>query len=235
MLGQADWDAVGQIFCTLNRWRHLPDYQLERRSDIFFTPYLAGLIAERFNKSICPIVIPEFPLKKEASRRSTKVDYALFAEDHSQVYFVELKTDDNSRNRTQDAYLARAQTIGFRQLLMDLLPVFQGTTAKRKYVHLLYRLQQAGQIQLRNDLMASLYPERRRVRYGDDCFQVIVADAPIAVVYIQPTGDQNDVISFEAVSKHVSRFSDPFSQAFSTYLLRWKEPAAAIGPKQCDE
>ena len=36
-------EPIRLIFENLNRWRHLPNYQLERRFDVFLTPYLQKL------------------------------------------------------------------------------------------------------------------------------------------------------------------------------------------------
>lgn len=235
MLGDANWDALEQLFRTLDVWRHLPKYQLERRTDIFFTPYLPTLLAARFGKPICTVVVPEFPLKQAVHNSSNNVDYALFAQDHSEVFFVELKTDMSSRNDEQDAYLAEAQRVRFRQILLNLREIFCGTPAKEKYLHLLHLLQAAGQIKLRDNLTAALYPQRQRgIRYGEDSFEVLAAAAPIHVVYVQPQPSPAcDVIDFAEFSRHVAQFGDPFSQLFAKYLLRWQHPSAAFPPEPC--
>ena len=38
-------DRLEALFRNLDRWRHLPNYELERRADIFFSIYLVDLIA----------------------------------------------------------------------------------------------------------------------------------------------------------------------------------------------
>ena len=35
---------INQLFNNLDTWRHLPNYQLERRADIFFSLYLAEVL-----------------------------------------------------------------------------------------------------------------------------------------------------------------------------------------------
>ena len=165
MPGDANWNALDQLFRTLDVWRHLPDYQLERRADIFFTPYLPGLIASRFGKAIHPVVVPEFPLKKTENFQSNKVDYVLFAQDQSEVFFVELKTDLAIATTTCRMRIwPRRSAYDFDSVLLNLAQIFRKTNAKEKYLHLLYLLQAAGQIHLRDDLTGGLVPatEARR-------------------------------------------------------------------------
>ena len=101
------------VFELLDRWRHLPAYQLERRADIFFALYLPGIVEHVLGVPVDPRVIPEFPIRKEYSRRSTKADYFLLSRDGSSAFLVELKTEMKSRNRRQDAYLADARDGGW--------------------------------------------------------------------------------------------------------------------------
>jgi hypothetical protein len=79
---------VSDVFDLLDRWRHFPAYQLERRADIFFALYLPGIVEHALGVAVDPWVIPEFPIRKEYSRRSTKVDYFLLSEDRSSALFV---------------------------------------------------------------------------------------------------------------------------------------------------
>jgi hypothetical protein len=108
-------------FELLDRWRHLPNYQLERRADIFFAAFLPGFIAWKEKPTpVRPVVIPELPLKRDlvvdhsgpASERSVKVDYVVFQEDLRRAFFVELKTDQTSLREDQYKYLARAAERG---------------------------------------------------------------------------------------------------------------------------
>ena len=109
-----------RVFQNLDRWRHLPAYQLERRADAFFSPYLKGLLEDFTRDRLMDIIIPELPIKDEHSHRSAKVDYALFSEDRTVAYLVELKTDLGSRRESQDLYLERAKQMGFRSILEGL-------------------------------------------------------------------------------------------------------------------
>ena len=46
-------ESVQQVFSLLDRWRHLPNYQLERRADIFFAVYLPKILEQRFAVDMC--------------------------------------------------------------------------------------------------------------------------------------------------------------------------------------
>ncbi len=76
-------DAVRLLFGLLDQWRHFPAYQLERRADIFFALYLPGIVEHALGVKVDSRVIPEFPIGKEHSRRSTKVDYLALSDDWS--------------------------------------------------------------------------------------------------------------------------------------------------------
>ena len=39
-----DTDRIDEVFALLDRWRHLPAYQLERRADVFFAAYLHEVV-----------------------------------------------------------------------------------------------------------------------------------------------------------------------------------------------
>jgi len=74
-------DPLERVFRHLDRWRHLPNYQLERRADIFFSVYLGAVVEEFTGVALEEEFLPEFPLKRELSDKSVKVDYVLFAKD----------------------------------------------------------------------------------------------------------------------------------------------------------
>ena len=97
---------MDRIFDLLDRWRDLPDYQLERRADIFFALYLADMVSAHSGLPLRGEPIPEFPMRHalirgDGSNRSSKVDYILLSEDRTTAFFIELKTDDGSRRERQ--------------------------------------------------------------------------------------------------------------------------------------
>ena len=111
------------IFNRLNKWAPFPNYQLERRADIFFAYYLPTILSRCFNidESIITLdrIIPEFPLLKKdtkpgkKSNLSTKVDYAVFTDEdekkNKHMYFIELKTTNNSIDYKQIDNLIKAR------------------------------------------------------------------------------------------------------------------------------
>jgi hypothetical protein len=55
-------DRINQLFDHLDNWRHLPNYQLERRADIFFSLYLKDVLEARLGFAIRDPLIPGFPV-----------------------------------------------------------------------------------------------------------------------------------------------------------------------------
>jgi hypothetical protein len=221
------------VFDLLDRWRHFPAYQLERRADIFFALYLPGIIEHALGVAVDPRVIPEFPIRKEYSRRSTKVDYFLLSEDRSSAFLVELKTDMKSRNRRQDAYLADARSRGLRHLLGDVSVVAEGSKEPAKYVHLLLALEEMGLVSVPSDVGDYAFPEvRRGIKKRISDVRVTAGESTVEVVYLQPHDSMDDrVISFRAVAEYLDTLGDPFSNTFSRYVRRWIEPAATRAPE----
>ena len=95
--------TIDRVFEVLDGWRHLPDYQLERRTDIFFALFLPEVLQERFGLAQMPKLIPEFPIKKINNNQSTKVDYLALSDDRALL--VELKTDMASKGEKQEKFL----------------------------------------------------------------------------------------------------------------------------------
>ena len=84
------------VLCLLDRWRHLPAYQLERRADILFALFLPEVLATHFGLEAEPTIVPEFPIKQPTNFRSKNVDYFAYASDGKHSFLVELKTDKAS-------------------------------------------------------------------------------------------------------------------------------------------
>ena len=143
-------DPLEIVFRHLDVWRHLPNYQLERRADIFFSVYLKGVVEEFVGVELDDEVLPELPLKRDLigpelpTNKSVKVDYALFAKDRSRVFFVELKTDGASRRDAQDGYLEVARRLGFRRIVEGVRAILLNATAHQKYHRLRRVLGAAG-------------------------------------------------------------------------------------------
>ena len=100
-VGSMTGPTIDRVFDTLEEWRRLPSYQLERRADIFFAMFLTDALEKHIKTELERFVIPELPLRKGTLRtnkgsndlnRSVKLDYVVFSKDYKRVFFVELKT-----------------------------------------------------------------------------------------------------------------------------------------------
>lgn len=226
------------LFANLDRWRHLPNYQLERRADIFFSIYLVDLLKEVTGVDLDHAIVPELPIKRDLiwtdlpTDKSVKVDYVLFAKDRSRVFFVELKTDGGSRRDEQDHYLETAKQLGFRKIVEGLCSIVRSTTAHQKYHHLLSLLAGLGYVTMPADIREYLYP-RPRPGLSARLEQIAptALESTIEVLYIQPTNTEGDrCIDFETFAEHVARHDDPLSQTFAAHLRKWRDAAGACVP-----
>lgn len=225
-------NAVRPLFELLDRWRHFPDYQLERRADIFFALYLPEILQAALDVAVGCQVIPEFPIKREDSWRSTKVDYFLMSEDRSRAFLVELKTDMGSRRASQDEYLALAKQRGLNTLLDHVAGIAARSPQQAKYVHLLVALEGMNLLRLPSDLPQYAFPKvRPGIKERLRAVEVLQTGATIEIVYVQPGGTGGDrVISFESVAGYLSGLDDPLARTFAKYVEGWIEPAASRAP-----
>lgn len=124
-------------------WRHFPNYQLERRADIFFALYLPEVLESKLGFRVRAELIPEFPVHigtiypRKRTDKSYKINYVALSVAGDKAVFVELKTETRSRRPKQDAYLKAAQEKGLGKLLEGLCKIFKATDSKRKYLCLL--------------------------------------------------------------------------------------------------
>lgn len=68
-------NKINQIFNNLDKWKNLPKYQLERRLDIFLTPYLNDILFKNLNSlETNDLIIPEFPINVNLVNSLDKTD-----------------------------------------------------------------------------------------------------------------------------------------------------------------
>lgn len=227
------------VFSQLDRWRHLPNYQLERRADIFFALFIDSFVARTEQCSIQSVVVPEFPIKRDLiwpdhpSNKSVKVDYVLFAQDRSRVFFVELKTDADSRRDAQDNYLARSAEIGFRPILEGLLTVAKHSSAIRKYYHLLAHIAQTGFLSLAPEIEARAYgpqPSPPHNVFDGAAISPDASTATIAVRYLEPVATSSQSYSFAQFAEHLRDLPGDLAVALCKHLDKWTSPAANTPP-----
>ena len=195
-----------QLFDQLDKWRHLPAYQLERRADIFFSLYLPEVLQKQkqFELKHRPVLIPEFPcrigtvdLTKSDKNRSFKIDYLAVSAPDKKAYFVELKTDNASRKKPQDKNMERAQEVGLSKLICGVDLIEQKTIEKKKYENLSKRLD----------------PYRKW-------------QGELSIVYVLPCCDKKlkaSQITFAEFAEIVETHTDEFSQRFGRSLREWAQ------------
>jgi hypothetical protein len=210
-------NSIDAIFDNLDKWRHYPNYQLERRADIFFSIYLPDILHHRFGYEIEGI-IPEFPIRigeissNESINKSFKIDYVVKVKNEKRIILIELKTDDASRRPEQDCNLKKALSKDFDQLLEGVKKIYDATDYKEKYKHLLNELERLGFIQVENG---------EHIRIVKDQYQT-------RLVYIQPNvKDDNELsIGFEEIADIIEKRKDPLSLRFSRSLREWRKSKA---------
>lgn len=135
---------IKELFDRLDDWRNFPDYQLERRADIFFSLYLKEVLEKHLGIELHDTIIPEFPIKKLENNGSKKVDYVAFSKDLDRVFMIELKTDENSIKESQIEYLVEAKNRGMKELLAGVRKIGDrkdiGKAVKQKYCRLIQAL-----------------------------------------------------------------------------------------------
>lgn len=218
---------IEQIFDNLDTWRHLPNYQLERRADIFFSLYLKEVLEKKFECVLCDELIPEFPLRigtldGNESNQSKKVDYVAITKDHRTAYLIELKTENSSLGKEQIQYLEKAQsTVGSFQILLNAIPqIRKGSNTKPKYDRL-------------DDLIKSLK------RPADNDSPSLNFISEIIIVYVVPKADvveslikesdlnvKSFVIDFKSFGETVHLYDDSLSKRFADSLKEWAEKKA---------
>ena len=211
---------IEKIFEILNDWRLLPNYQLERRADIFFALYLPEIIKQKFDIEITyDNIIPEFPLRKgtvsekEKDSRSRnlsyKVDYTVITA--TKVFFIELKTDTNSIRNSQIEYLIDSQKANWKTLIDGILDIVKASKST-KYNHLLKKLREDHKcIDENNQNIAENKPIE-----------------PIKIVYILPQEDELlkekeiPMITFAEVIEAIKGNKDELTRHFVESLNKWQ-------------
>ena len=207
-------DLINEIFDNMDKWRHLPSYQLERRADAFFAVYIATLLEQKYDIGVEGLV-PEFPVRIGSidpvsdSNQSYKIDYLAKARGVDKLFFVELKTDPRSRRSEQDRYLEQAQDVGMVDLLEGLDKIYHATSAKRKYRALFAEIEGLGFMQVDED----------------GKFKPIQKDYEVQIVYIQPHNPEgkDNVLSFHEAADIIAKKGDALSTRFAKSLLLWAE------------
>ena len=224
--------TVERVFELMDQWRHLPAYQLERRADIFFALFLPEVLSKELGICIDPILIPEFPIKKESSNKSNNVDYLALQIGSSEsrprrAFLIELKTDMASRRSEQDVVLDRAVNRGLKSLIKDVRTIAEASQAKTKYVHLLFYLKKLELVSYGEEKDEDLYDRALRGDY--EIFKKVrpaswvCNDEPkLEAIYVQPN-QPSTVVDFRTFACIVEegQENNDIRRLFAQYLRRW--------------
>ena len=231
--------TIERVFALLDRWRHLPAYQLERRADIFFALFLPEVLQERFEVPINPKLIPEFPIKNRDGNQSSKVDFLALqdsrdGEPAERAFLVELKTDMGSRRGVQDNLMVDASERGLKELVLGVVAICRSTKEREKYVHLLKLLSEVlvDLVHYRDGLFHGVGQHRTYNAVLDQVQgQVESTDESewprLEVVYVQPS--RETVIDFGEFADAIMGRGG-IGGLFARYLKEWKVPAGSPDP-----
>ena len=221
---------IDTLFNRMDAWRHFPNYQLERRADIFFALYLPEVLEAKLRFAVGSELAPEFPVRigtiypNIPIDKSYKIDYVALSATADKAVLVELKTEGLSRRPEQDKYLLAAQKAGLPALLEGLLDIFRATNAKRKYFCLLLHLESMGLLRIpmqMKDIMAAT--TLQGANEGSRQIEITAKTTESLIVYVQLNGNGPDIISFREFADVVRRHDDPVSQRFAVSLCEWAE------------
>ncbi len=228
-----------KIFDLLDDWRHLPDYQLERRADIFFAAYLPGFLTDHFGIDIDPKLIPEFPVRRGVlnenitQHHSCKVDYLAIAPANRAV-FIELKTDPLSRRAAQNNDLEKISDLPLSELVSGVLELAKASQQTYKYCHLLRLLKHHKLVTLPSELDA-VVPDasigfRATVRKHLKSVNAIPSDLTVTAIHLIPKLRPDSakpikasIIVFDTLAAWLmqKRPADSIAQRFATSLKDW--------------
>ena len=138
--------SITELMKRLADWASFPKYQLERRVDIFLTPFLASWIGQRLGGE-ATLVAPEFPILasyrhgpsapdgQKPTALTVNADYLVHLQrrngERSWV-LVELKTDAQSYSEPQFAVYWNAMAHPMSKLRADLGLVRERTASRHK-------------------------------------------------------------------------------------------------------
>ena len=248
--------SLEHVLDLLDKWRHLPAYQLERRADALFALFLPGVLENRFDTGkLC--LIPEFPIKKsilqtyegDDTEQSINADYLAVSEDLARAFLIELKTDMTSIKEKQVKDLECAKSKGMVDILSGLKSIAKSDSVARsriirgKYYHLLKQLKVLGLIQIPNiddfdDLMSA-----KRLNHDDykrHIGQLVISESMrkirTDIVYVIPDERSDHLLRdverlyFKDIGAH-ARGKGTGGSRFADSLERWEKQAGSCLPQ----
>lgn len=171
-------DFLNSIFNILIENKKFPNYQAERRIDIFINYFLEKILSEYLGKSIT-YVCPEFPIKKKGNNLSTKLDYLCKSED--EIIFVELKTDESSLMAEQAEIYLNCNWANCKSDLQEIIKAVKNKKHLEKYNTL-------------NAVINKMY--------------VTNANPSLRVIYLSPLSNQKSKFTKEVEILNAKKISD---------------------------
>ena len=204
-------DLINEIFDNMDKWRHIPSFQLTA----FFELFVARILEFKYNVEIVGL-LPWIPttITLQNPNFSYRIDYLAKVRDADKLFFVDIESYQSRRHRKQYRVLEDVKEVGMENLLKDLEYKYHHPRGKCLYSALFAELERLGFIHM-----------------GEDGrYKPIEKEYEIQTVYIQPQnleGDKN-VLSFYEVAEVLSRMDDPISTRFASSLILWAEYAAGF-------
>ena len=253
--------TIERVFGLLDRWRHLPNYQLERRADVFFALFLPEVLTKHLSEVNCPakiepVLIPEFPIREEettkkgSNNRSKKADYLAISEDGGRAFLIELKTDVASIDRDQIYFLKCASRRGMAKIICGLKSIAKSDSVRKnsairgKYFHLFNILKKLDLIRIPDiDCLKNLIPRGAMNKKEYECHigNIEIRKCPkLEVVYILPEKPQNENINDLMRDVHQIPFEEfaecaknrgAIGSQFAKSLKSWKRQAGLCPPQ----
>jgi hypothetical protein len=233
-----------EIFKILDEWRNYPGYQIERRVDMILGKYLPLILEKTCGLNGVKISAPEFPVKidKKENEKKTKtqnhVDF-LCHDSSCNLYFVEIKTDNESIDKDQIELMNTIQGKDFNIIIDDIKGSLKNTHLPRiKYYHLFRALKRAKLLSMPDKLSEILESNDHKGyrKYIEEIKSDIVKKAN--VIYILPYYNEKTkkdypglsnfkVITFEDICK-IQMQGDENLKIVKKYLKKWREPIGYI-------
>ncbi|MCO4755472.1 MAG: hypothetical protein KC478_13405 [Bacteriovoracaceae bacterium] len=216
------------VFSNLEKWKDFPDYQFERRIDIFFSIYLVDILQEYLKSKgvselVTDIVIPEFPLKNPRNNTSNKLDYLMLSD--KEVYAIEFKTENRSYRKEQDKYLKDMADYNMETIIKNLFEIVKATKSLDKYKNLIRSLSENKLFsknlftEIDNISSKSLPIDLKDFNPLPEDKTFLTKEPKVLYLAPEPIEESHfDTIDFSFVKKVISKHDDEFSKRFLALL-----------------
>ena len=178
--------------------------------------------------TIQPRLIPEFPIRKDETKRSYKADYLAVSTRRTHAFLVELKTDMNSLDIEQLCHFQRAVDRGLAEILRDVRFIAGAgdPQARKKYFHLLKAIAHLGLVILPETLEEKIYDSPRGVHKCIDEIEIADGSASLKLVVVAPRAVEGYAcVDFESFADIVKDCGE-IGRAFADSLRTWADTPA---------